>query len=53
MSRYDHKIETSLEGIEHLSKDKLIPQQYGGFQTKSVIETQRKEPLLRDSFTGL
>ena len=22
MSRYDHKIETSLEGIEHLSKDK-------------------------------
>ena len=21
MSRYDHKIETSLEGIEHLSKD--------------------------------
>jgi len=23
MSRYDHKIETSLEGIEHLSKEKL------------------------------
>ena len=22
MSRYDHKIETSLEGIEHLSKEK-------------------------------
>jgi len=22
MSRYDHKIETSLEGIEHLSKGK-------------------------------
>ena len=22
MSRYEHKIETSLEGIEHLSKDK-------------------------------
>ena len=21
MSRYDHKIETSLEGIEHLSKE--------------------------------
>ena len=23
MSRYDHKIETSLEGIEHLSKERL------------------------------
>ena len=23
MSRYDHKIETSLEGIEHLSKEKI------------------------------
>ena len=22
MSRYDHKIETSLEGLEHLSKEK-------------------------------
>ena len=22
MSRYDHKIETSLEGIEHLSKER-------------------------------
>jgi hypothetical protein len=22
MSRYDHKIETSLEGIEHLSREK-------------------------------
>ena len=22
MSRYDHKIDTSLEGIEHLSKEK-------------------------------
>ena len=22
MTRYDHKIETSLEGIEHLSKEK-------------------------------
>jgi len=25
MSRYDHKIETSLEGIEHLSKEKKEP----------------------------
>ena len=24
MSRYDHKIETSLEGIEHLSKEKKV-----------------------------
>ena len=24
MSRYENKIETSLEGIEHLSKEKLI-----------------------------
>ena len=24
MSRYDHKIETSLEGIEHLSKEKIL-----------------------------
>ena len=23
MSRYDHKIETSLEGIEHLSKENI------------------------------
>jgi hypothetical protein len=23
MSRYDHKIETSLEGIEHLSKERI------------------------------
>ena len=25
MSRYDHKIETSLEGIENLSKEKRNP----------------------------
>jgi hypothetical protein len=25
MSRYGHKIETSLEGIEHLSKEKKEP----------------------------
>ena len=32
MSRYDHKIETSLEGIEHLSKEK-----------KEEIERKMKE----------
>ena len=32
MSRYDHKIETSLEGIEHLSKEK-----------KEQIERKMKE----------
>jgi len=43
MSRYDHKIETSLEGIEHLSKEK-----------KEEIERKMKEknnywPKVRDS----
>jgi len=43
MSRYDHKIETSLEGIEHLSKEK-----------KEKIERKMKEknnywPKVRDS----
>ena len=32
MSRYDHKIETSLEGIEHLSKE-----------NKEEIERKMKE----------
>ena len=30
MSRYDHKIETSLEGIEHLSKEKKENEDYKG-----------------------
>ena len=43
MSRYDHKIETSLEGIEHLSKE-----------NKEEIERKMKEknnysPKVRDS----
>ena len=41
MSRYDHKIETSLEGIEHLSKEK-----------KEEIERKMKEKnhyYLRDT----
>ena len=32
MSRYEHKIETSLEGIEHLSKEK-----------KEFVEREMKE----------
>merc|ERR1711975_184297 len=38
MSRYEHKIETSLEGIEHLSKDKK-----GKERKKNEIE----KPLLQ------
>ena len=38
MSRYDHKIETSLEGIEHLSKEK-----------KEEKERKQKNHYLRDT----
>ena len=37
MSRYDHKIETSLEGIEHLSKE-----------NKEEIERKMKGYYARD-----
>ena len=48
MSRYDHKIETSLEGIEHLSKEKkenkerkmspgLLDYKINGFQKNRII----------------
>ena len=37
MSRYDHKIETSLEGIEHLSKEK-----------KEFLEREMKEMWTRN-----
>ena len=38
MSRYDHKIETSLEGIEHLSNEK-----------KEEKERKQKNHYLRDT----
>ena len=41
MSRYNHKIETSLEGIEHLSKEK-----------KEILERKMKDEnhyYLRDT----
>ena len=41
MSRYDHKIETSLEGIEHLSKEKK------GEKERKMIE--KNHYYLRDT----
>ena len=38
MSRYDHKIDTSLEGIEHLSKEKK--------EEKERKKDEREKPLL-------
>ena len=42
MSRYDHKIETSLEGIEHLSKEKKEPQE------RKMKEKEKNHYYLRD-----
>ena len=41
MSRYDHKIETSLEGIEHLSKEDR--------QEKERKRKKKKYYFLRDT----
>ena len=43
MSRYDHKIETSLEGIEHLSKDKKEEKE--SKTEKDKEETCMKHPM--------
>ncbi len=42
MSRYDHKIETSLEGIEHLSKEKKEPEE------RNKILKEKNHYYLRD-----
>ena len=42
MSRYDHKIETSLEGIEHLSKEIKLCQ---GIQDQSTQAMDRHTTL--------
>ena len=48
MSRYDHKIETSLEGIEHLSKENRIlikteiTKESEEKMNKSLINSQNK-----------
>ena len=41
MLRYDHKIETSLEGIEHLSKEKK-----GGKERKMKEKNHYYNPLI-------
>ena len=53
MSRYDHKIETSLEGIEHLSKEKkfyskIIPRFQQGAQ--DVIPNMIQSLRLMNAF---
>ena len=42
MSRYDHKIETSLEGIEHPSKEKKEPQERKMKEKKHYYLRDRK-----------
>ena len=39
MSRYDHKIETSLEGIEHLSKE-IKRKTIIGFHKSEMIKNE-------------
>ena len=46
MSRYDHKIETSLEGIEHLSKEKkeiLEKENSYYITTKEIFKENERE----------
>ena len=45
MSRYDHKIETSLEGIEHLSKEKKQEKE------RKMNPAKEKERLTTDGLT--
>ena len=42
MSRYDHKIETSLEGIEHLSKEDPLPSWLGNERYQLSIDNNKK-----------
>ena len=46
MSRYDHKIETSLEGIEHLSKEKKEKKETN---MKEKNDSQKNHYYLRDT----
>ena len=45
MSRYDHKIETSLEGIEHLSKEKKEEKENRCSKTDSISVNKTKTLL--------
>ena len=50
MSRYDHKIETSLEGIEHLSKEKKEEKE---ITEKEKIPCEGESVLWSDPWAGL
>ena len=50
MSRYDHKIETSLEGIEHLSKEKKEKEERKMKEKNHYYNERNSELLTYESY---
>ena len=53
MSRYDHKIETSLEGIEHLSKEKKEEKEIKMKEKNPWEQKEKDQPYIGSGITFL